>query len=352
MKTPQPLVPIAIVVFSACSSITECEVDNPNRGVATATGPSIEEISVDNASHGAVVGIHALLRTPTIGGKVDDGVKVHVRSTRKEGTAFGPTFPMEETSYLNYERSLYRLNYGPYEACLMADFKPGPSIEPELPVLTTYTDKAEFFVAAAEPCEQWADAAAGTGGWTFDGIFDADSGEAVATSGSAPFFGRTDFGLTVLTGPLTTDGAPGDLWKFDLVSPDVSADANWQGLPEIALNISTNTGIQIFAQPIFTYLYEDGSLQDLAPADDGGFIFYELTGGSTVYAPTMRPGDVTLTQIRVRIFAPYVITTSEFFVHLGLICPMPSRLPSLIQAVLGELAAAGDMKAAPRPGGK
>jgi len=41
-------------------------------------------------------------------------------------------------------------------------------------------------------------------------------------------------------------------------------------------------------------------------------------------------------RIKIRIFGEAVTTTPEFFVHLGMVCPMPSRLPSLVGAVLGE----------------
>ncbi|RKY18630.1 MAG: hypothetical protein DRQ55_12855 [Planctomycetota bacterium] len=345
---------VCVVAFGSLGcSTTECVVDNPNRGNPLALGPSIEEISVEQATHGSAVKVVAELRAPPGGGMVDDSVAVHVRSTRQQEIVFGPTLAMHETESLIYERGLYKLNYGPYEACVMADFKPAPAAHLPPPVITTYTDKLQFFVGPSAACEQWSDEESGTAGWTFGDIFDVGDGDPVPPGGYAPVFARTDEGLTVLTGPLYTSGDSASLWRFDFISPDLSDQAGWQNLYEVALRISSDTDVIVKFQPQFTYLYDDGSLVTFAPVDDDGeWIFYELNGTDTFYIPTMRPGAVTLTQMRVRIFGAYYITSPEFFVHLKMLCPMPSRLPSLLRVVLGELATSegksGKSQPAPR----
>ena len=338
------LLPLGLtVLLSACATTNECVVNNPHKGEPLSLNPSIEEIDASNATHGAVVGIAADVRVPGASGKISHGARVRVRSTREPDLAFGPALAMEKTSYNRYERSLYQLNFGPYEACVEADFLPQPGLNQPEPTVSTLRDHQAFFVKAAEPCATWADASEGTAGWTFSGIVDVASG-APATGSSQPYFARMELdvpvdvpGLVVLTGDLYAD-QPDALWRFDYVSPDLSGLEAWQDLPEVAIQAYTN-GANIQLQPIFGYTYE-GELHQFAPVDENGdWIFYPVSGTTRIYPPSMRPGDVPLSELRVRVFGPYGSTTPEFMVHLEVVCPMPSRFPSVLRAVLGELQA-------------
>ncbi len=327
------LLTAASLLLAGCATTNECAVDNPHRGQIS-PNPSIEDITVENAVHGATVRLGADLRVPPLSNLRDKGATVRIRSTREPDLFFGPAFPMDAEGNNHYERSLYRLNYGPYEACVRATLGPAPMLEPEIGPDKFLTQNHTFFVGAAEPCEMWLSEGAGADGWTFDGI-----GGDVSLTVSEPFFGRTEMagpGLTVLTGALSAS-SPSELWWFDYVSPDLENDENWQGLPEIVYRVNSN-GNPVWVQSIFYYRDDEGELRDFAPVDeDGEHYFTPVSGGTTVYAPTMSPGDFPLVRIKIRIFGEAVTTTPEFFVHLGMVCPMPSRLPSLARAFLGEL---------------
>ena len=237
-----------VLSLAACSGVKDCEVNNPNRGVPLPTGPSIEEISVSNATHGALVAIEAMLRNPGLSELADRGVSVSIRSRRTPEASFGPMFAMEETSDLVYSRRLSRLNYGPYEACVTSDWQPGPTLEPDPPITTQYTDRYEFFVDAGGSCEQWANEAAGTAGWTLEGPQLIESDDPPPFS-AEPFFGWTEYGLSVLLGSGQAPVEAEQYWEYFIVSPDLSNRPEWQNLPEIAFRMTANTDVVLLVQP-------------------------------------------------------------------------------------------------------
>ncbi len=123
----------------------------------------------------------------------------------------------------------------------------------ERPAGGTETRTRPFFVEAAPACFAF-DTTPDPAGWTFEGIFDGDTATHVETCAAttlAPLFSwQAGFTFPALGGVSPAEGhgaiqfaftaacypsaAPSGFWRIDLVSPNLEARADWQGLTESA----------------------------------------------------------------------------------------------------------------------
>ncbi len=139
-------------------------------------------------------------------------------------------------------------------------------------------------------------------GWTLDGLYDGDTPTMLLdTKGKAVWIDYTDIGakpdfdkmgnnkgaVIHIAGPglPKSDQATSGFWRFDFVSPDVSNDAQWQGINGVAASLTDKTSLTGLTAPHVQFLLQvkkpDGSTTFLVetttmPSGTAEPVFYPL----------------------------------------------------------------------------
>lgn len=314
MRSNFTLVALGLLA-SGCTTF-ECEVHNP--WVGDPLKPSIESIEVTGASQGSAgtvsVGMHVAGLDPYFVREV----LLEYRSTAEENLPFVLVGEMAETTSHQYEASLPSVDYGPYEVCVQATLRRGPSREPEPKPDTVLVDRAEFSNGPGPDCFTFVQDE--TSGWSTEGVFDVATGERI-TAPEQMYLGGGVFGagLGLLCLPNVPSGPiEGGQWYLDYISGPLADSGQWQDATEAVFKVSAPNGTK--AQPIFVYLQDDGEEHFYAEQDDEDFD--DVSGTAEFVDPTFNAGQGPLVRLRVRVFGDYMLTTPETWVNLHFVCPL------------------------------
>jgi len=191
----------------------------------------------------------------------------------------------------------------------------------------------------------------GLNGWRYAGVFGANDTfehcepSALATS---PFFSHTTagwpLGINATGGPNVSgsarvavsstcypdsDSEMGEtgFWNFNLLSPDLSNDADWQGISGVSFRMITNApfGVQVVA----TVVYEDesGESEPSSPTTSSSQVdFTEIAGQQWVtVAKTWNIPDRPILSVEIRVFgdAESLAGFPSSTVLLDVVSPIP-----------------------------
>lgn len=174
-------------------------------------------------------------------------------------------------------------------------------------------------------------------GWTARGMFNGDQSANVfpitpIMSWSDPLGFRSiatnnDGALVLSLGNIATPPStlfPSGFWRFDFVSPDLTANVNWQGISGVSFRMAANPLAILDIQPILSLRRPDGSTTLFRPESGGQPVFLNFMSGELVYrvlsADINVPADHTVIGVQLRVFGT---ATSQLPGNLVLdgVCP-------------------------------
>ncbi|MEL6950273.1 MAG: hypothetical protein AAGM16_09210 [Pseudomonadota bacterium] len=163
-------------------------------------------------------------------------------------------------------------------------------------------------------------------GWVYNGVFntvDTFQGCPIEQLNAPPYFDITTAGWPVGIG-LVNPGFPAgalrvnmsstcypdsdadlidgtSFWGFELISPDLSSDANWQGIDGISFRATTNfPGLYAVA---LVEIEQNGVTSVVGPMAGGTFDSTQLSGSWQIIDKTgYIPADATVNRVLVRVF--------------------------------------------------
>jgi hypothetical protein len=156
-------------------------------------------------------------------------------------------------------------------------------------------------------------------GWTVRGLFDGDQSpivfpitppvtwsdplgfRSIATNND----GALVLGLDNIATPPSALFSSG-FSRFDFVSPDLTANTNWQGMRGISFRMAANPVTILDIQPIISTRRPDGTPALFRPVNGNSPVFLNFVSGELVYrvlsADINVPADHTVTGVQLRVF--------------------------------------------------
>lgn len=208
------------------------------------------------------------------------------------------------------------------------------------PATTTTTQDAasvQFTVGAPTGCFQF-NQGFNLQGWTVAGPFDGDTASNLAQDTLTPTWlsnagflspGAQDAdGALVLPVPEQLFPDPdlfqSGFYRLDLRSPQLAANASWQGVRGVSLRLSHNLfGVQV--QPLLQLRRPDGTTTFFRQVDAAGnpvFLTVPAQGYRTLIADITPPADHTVTGVHIRVFGPAgTVFGNEQMLFLDGVCP-------------------------------
>lgn len=305
--------------------------------IATGCAPRILSLQVSTATEGQPVDVNAEIRPYlTNVGQPSMGVGPYLDSNGP----FQPVGTMAHTSGIQYQGQLNNLTYGGYRLEMEVPYT--------LPLLQdsirTYKD---FIIGAPASCFAF-DSGNNTQGWTVDGIYDGDTQVKVTQCSDTLFQNILWDDLTNWPGGPYNDGKGSMLlfvtptcfptqssqlqnsWRFDLVSPSLEGNSDWQNIGGYTFRVKTNApgtfNTGMIVQALLKLRKVDGTITWYRQVDTNNQPVWHVldsTDWKVIEWPIPIPANWVVLDVHIRVFGVPQAVYPEGVIHLDGICPLP-----------------------------
>jgi len=309
---------LPVLIISLAAMLAACDPQPPS------LNPRISDVSAGNTIQGVPPEVSVTMVLPGASNKHVRNVSAEFRSTLEPDRPFVLADGEFTRTNLTWTGLLPALNVGPYEVRVTVNLRAGPnpdgSVAPPIDEFITSNIVALNVTADSEECFSFASSADDTQGWTHGGFVLVENNQPVNACPAELFW---------LNGMLWAGFGPNCLpapqFRFDMVSPDLSARPGWSLSQGVVFRAGWNVP-KMDMQPI---LVRADGLNALIPVDDSGEpVFFPMTvptGNLQQHRVPINFTEGTVEGFRVRYFGAPLSTGNEAFARLGSVCPIPDR---------------------------
>lgn len=316
----------AFIIVTLSGLIAGCPNNDTDDIQQPSLDPRINSITVDPVVQGDAPVVNVSVTIPGISNKRVRRVTAEFRSTLEPDRPFvaAPGEFSEGTNNV-WTGSLPALNLGPYEVKVNVNLRTGgPNSDGSItPPIDEFIDGVQAFSVGAdsEECFRF-DVPDNLQGWTHGGFkLVSDSSDVTACSQNLFIFGGG------LHAPVTPNCLPSEQFRFDLVSPDLSARPGWSQTQGVVISAGWNLA-ELQMQPLL--MVAGGTPPAVFSVDEGGSpLFYPLsvqTGSNELFRVAMGFDAGSFDGHRIRFYgAPMTVGGIDGFVRVIFTCPIPER---------------------------
>lgn len=307
-----------VLIVSLTALLAACIPQTPT------LDPRISDVSVGDTIQGVPPEVSVTMVLPGASNKYVRNVSAEFRSTLEPDRPFILAEGEFTGTNNTWTGNLPALNVGPYDVRVTVNLRTGPnpdgSIEPPIDELIT-SDVVAFSVTAdAEECFNFASVADDTQGWTHGGFILVEGDQPVSACTDELFWFNS-----MLHAGFGPNCLPEPQFRFDMISPDVSARPGWSLSQGAVFTAGWNVP-EMLMQPI---LDRADGLNSIRPEDENGqpvfFPMSVLTGNLQQFRVPISFAEGTVAAYRLRFFGAPMSTGNEGFARVSSVCPIPDR---------------------------
>lgn len=307
-----------VLFISLATLLAACDPQPPS------LDPRISDVNVGDTIQGVPPEVSVTMVLPGASNKRVRGMSAEFRSTLEPDRPFVQADGEFTGSNLTWTGTLPALNVGPYAVRVTVNLRPGPnldgSVEPPVDEFITSNIVAFNVTADSEECFNFASSADDIQGWTHGGFILVQGDQPVSACPDELFWLNSmvwaGFGPNCLPEPQ---------FRFDMVSPDLSARPGWSLSQGSVFRADWNVP-EMVMQPI---LVRADDLEALVPVDENDQrVFFPKsvpTGILQQYRVPISFTEGTVERYRLRFFGAPLSTGNEAFTRISSVCPIPDR---------------------------